>query len=162
LLGCDTFEAIGYEGVRKSVRSWARGECRHYLSIPAPAGVQVDAMESLVTELVRNGAAAGGESTSAALPVGANPACMAHLVEHHYLRQLSDGSWQFTELSMSSLRAKWMATAPSLVMVRRKVPVKEFTNWELCDYLLADDWTLHPLPATGKGHLGSIGVVTRC
>eukprot|EP00972_Heterocapsa_arctica_P114850 16444676-Heterocapsa_arctica.AAC.1 len=54
---------------------------------------------------------------------------------------------------MSSLRAKWMATAPSLVMVRREVPVKEFTTWELCDYLLSDDWTLYPLPAAGKGHL---------
>ena len=99
MLSKDTFVGIGYKRVMTSTRRWTRGEVLHNLNIPVPKGLSPDAMELLVTELVRNGAAAGD---TAGLPAGMDTPqhdVLTFLAQHGYLQPHPCGSWQFTALA---------------------------------------------------------------
>ena len=146
MLSNESFVGIGYQRVKSSIRRWTRGEVRHYISLPAPGDLKADAMEMLVTGLVRNGAAAGD---AAALPAGMDTLqheCLTFLAQQGFLQQLPSGCWQFTDLALPRLRAKWMARTPELVMVPRNCPIEECTRWELCEHLFSTGWSLDPLP----------------
>lgn len=148
LLAAEAFLAVGMDNLKRSmVESALTSEATyHFEGVPLPRQCHDHEGWSVLTHIVNAGAYPGPFALWSPSPTLGEDArrCLQDFIAAGLVSELQPGMFQVTVMGMKYLQRSRVCKSHRHVFHRREVPVLEWTQWELLDWLLRRDWQLHP------------------